>query len=65
MNTRSRSAGSIIASCIDYGDEASWWAGVNIDPLPIALQLWRRSRSFVTETLETCARKGKDYARCF
>ena len=29
-----------------YGDEASWWAGVNIDPLPIALQLWRRSRSF-------------------
>ena len=28
-----------------YGDEASWWAGVNIDPLPIALELWRRSRS--------------------
>jgi ERF superfamily len=27
-----------------YGDEASWWAGVNIDPLPIALELWRRSR---------------------
>jgi hypothetical protein len=27
-----------------YGDEASWWAGVGIDPLPIALQLWRRSR---------------------
>ena len=24
-----------------YGDEASWWAGVNIDPLPIALELWR------------------------
>ena len=29
----------------DYGDEASWWAGVGIDPLPIALELWRRSRS--------------------
>jgi ERF superfamily len=29
-----------------YGDEASWWAAVNIDPLPIALELWRRSRSF-------------------
>jgi hypothetical protein len=29
-----------------YGDEASWWAGVSIDPLPIALDLWRRSRSF-------------------
>jgi hypothetical protein len=26
-----------------YGDEASWWAGVSIDPLPIALELWRRS----------------------
>ena len=30
-----------------YGDEASWWAGVNIDPLPIALGLWRRSQSVV------------------
>ena len=29
----------------DYGDEASWWAGVGIDPLPIALELWRRSTS--------------------
>jgi hypothetical protein len=28
-----------------YGDEASWWASVSIDPLPIALQLWRKSRS--------------------
>ena len=28
-----------------YGDEASWWAGANVDPLPIALELWRRSRS--------------------
>ena len=27
-----------------YGDEASWWAGISIDPLPIALELWRRSR---------------------
>ncbi len=27
-----------------YGDEASWWAGVSIDPLPIALELWSRSR---------------------
>jgi hypothetical protein len=25
-------------------DEASWWAGVGIHPLPIALELWRRSR---------------------
>jgi hypothetical protein len=28
-----------------YGDETSWWAAVSIDPLPIALELWRRSRS--------------------
>ena len=28
-----------------YGDEASWWAGASIDPVPIALELWRRSRS--------------------
>ena len=34
-----------------FGDEASWWVGVNVDPLPIALQLWRRSRSFVPEAL--------------
>jgi hypothetical protein len=27
-----------------YGDEASWWAGVSIDPLSIALELWRRSQ---------------------
>jgi ERF superfamily len=30
-----------------YGDEASWWAAVTIDPLPIALELWSRSRSSV------------------
>jgi hypothetical protein len=28
-----------------YGDEASWWAAVSIDPLPIALELWQRSRA--------------------
>jgi hypothetical protein len=28
-----------------YGDEVSWWAGVNVDPIPIALGLWRRTRS--------------------
>ena len=27
-----------------YGDETSWWAATYIDPLPIALGLWRRSR---------------------
>jgi hypothetical protein len=27
-----------------YGDEGSWWAGVNVDPVQIALGLWRRSQ---------------------
>jgi predicted DNA-binding protein (UPF0251 family) len=36
-----------------YGDEASWWAGVNIDPLPIALELWRRSRSVEIKEVPT------------
>jgi hypothetical protein len=28
-----------------YGDEPSWWGGVGVDPVPIALELWRRSQS--------------------
>jgi hypothetical protein len=28
-----------------HGDEAAWWQRINIDPLPIALKLWQRSRS--------------------
>jgi hypothetical protein len=28
-----------------YGDEASWWAGVGVDPLSVALELWKLSRS--------------------
>jgi len=28
-----------------YGDEASWWAAVSIDPMPITLQLLRKTRS--------------------
>jgi hypothetical protein len=27
------------------GDEAAWWRSLNIDPLPIALKLWRQTRS--------------------
>src|SRR5271170_7973703 len=26
------------------GDEAAWWAVLNIDPMPIAVSLWRRTR---------------------
>jgi hypothetical protein len=28
----------------NYGDEASWWSGVNVDPVPVALALWRSTR---------------------
>jgi hypothetical protein len=38
-NTRSPSAG-FTRDLHSYGDEASWWAGVSIDPWPIALELW-------------------------
>jgi hypothetical protein len=27
-----------------------WWHNLNIDPLPIALQLWRRSGAMRTDT---------------
>ena len=33
-----------------YGDEASWWAGVNVDPVPIALELWRRTRFLIAHS---------------
>jgi hypothetical protein len=37
-----------------YGDEASWWAAVSIDPLPIALGLWQRSQlGLITEDCQT------------
>ena len=36
----------------NYGDEASWWAGVSIDPLPIALALWRESNSATVPDME-------------
>ena len=26
------------------GDEAAWWQGIKIDPLPIAQRLWRHTR---------------------
>jgi hypothetical protein len=26
-----------------HGDEAAWWTGVNIDPVPIALALWQET----------------------
>jgi hypothetical protein len=32
-----------------YGDETSWWAGINVDPLRIALDLWRRSRASLNQ----------------
>ena len=26
------------------GDEAAWWQAINIDPMPIALELWQKTR---------------------
>jgi len=26
------------------GDEAAWWRGLNIDPVPVALKLWQQTR---------------------
>ena len=47
-----------------YGDEASWWAGVNIDPLPIALELWRRSGSVDSSKTQPLAQDdGKQISR--
>lgn len=28
----------------DAGDEAAWWNDLNIDPLPIAQDLWTQTR---------------------
>ena len=37
-----------------YGDEASWWTAVSIDPLPVALELWKRSQlGVITEHCQT------------
>ena len=36
-----------------YGDEASWWAGVNLDPVPLALALWRRTQCNGTHSLDS------------
>ena len=44
-----------------YGDEASWWAGINVDPVPIALALWQRTRP--DSGLEPTARVGVDRGR--
>jgi hypothetical protein len=46
-----------------YGDEVSWWAGVNIDPLPIALELWRRSRSAELAKTRSLAQDDKKEIR--
>ena len=27
------------------GDEAAWWSGLNIDPVPIAFALWRSTHN--------------------
>jgi hypothetical protein len=38
------------------GKEQLWWKGINIDPLPVALQLWRQTRT--TGNSDTAAELG-------
>ena len=33
----------------DAGNEVQWWTAMNVDPAPIALSLWKRSRSTAVE----------------
>ena len=36
-----------------HGDEAAWWRGIKIDPLPIAHRLWRHARpNSLTEVVD-------------
>jgi hypothetical protein len=35
------------------GDEIAWWKGVNIDPVPVALALWRQTRLRTAEAPPT------------
>jgi hypothetical protein len=34
-----------------HGDEAAWWGRLNIDPMPIALTLWQRTRGIPATAL--------------
>jgi hypothetical protein len=44
------------------GDELAWWQRLNIDPLPVALRLWQRTRADgeLTPTTEALAVKTVD-----
>jgi ERF superfamily len=44
------------------GDEAVWWRRLNIDPLPVALRLWQRTRGMANRVLITSADAGDDAA---
>ena len=37
------------------GDEALWWKGINVDPLPIALALWQQTRGIAPDWIDTTA----------
>jgi hypothetical protein len=58
------------------GDEAAWWRGFNIDPLPVALKLWQQSRADgelfpshgvaqaqLAKTTDLAAQNGSDTSR--
>jgi hypothetical protein len=40
----------------NHGDEKKWWEGNNIDPLPMALNLWKQSQTENTAVLTKAPR---------
>ena len=47
-----------------YGDEASWWVGVNVEPVTVALQLWRRSHPNNSEPSDDAPASRQGFAVC-
>jgi hypothetical protein len=46
-----------------HGDEVSWWKRIGLDPLPIALKLWQRSRRNSVDVTETDVPDTTELAR--
>jgi hypothetical protein len=47
------------------GDEATWWRRLNVDPIPVALRLWQRTRAAgeiapMAQAVKTPERTGRD-----
>ena len=48
------------------GDERAWWHNLNIDPMPIAMNLWERGGAVRTRTIMSAASADQNTdAICF